>query len=447
MEAATSTSIFHKKVMPFSELDGLFKKFAAEVTDGYVLAKDEKGSIRYLFAIDGKPYAAAVVDRIGKRLTKLQDFFFWYKGAEKADVTVFKADKKFLLCILVKLKTDASQTFTTDVVNLEDVMKKLETRKKDCVWAFQAEGNWGFAIFIKGRPVYVFIPGKKAAGPGESPADELISYSCNLPHEKPLTVDIHFDTKVTPVEDSLPFPEQGLASHFVKPIAEAYVELVEEGALKGTFPISGEITIGRDTTNDVHLAEAGVSRNHATIKFTNGKFVLHDLKSANGTFFKGVRVENKDLHDRDEVNIRKYVLRFHCPASLEEPEKEEKHVEDLATQTVYAEEVKEAVAAEKKAAPIRGAVLEVEGGATHRLASITTIGKDDDVDVKVDGMLVAKRHAVIVRGKDVYKLIKKGALSSIKVNGEKVDEAPLKDGDVIEIGSQKMTFRLGKAEG
>ena len=62
-------------------------------------------------------------------------------------------------------------------------------------------------------------------------------------------------------------------------------------------------------------------------------------------------------------------------------------------------------------------------------------------------MLVAKRHAVIVRGKDVYKLIKKGALSSIKVNGEKVDEVALKDGDVIEIGSRKMTFRVGKAAG
>ncbi|MFZ3072057.1 MAG: FHA domain-containing protein [Thermodesulfobacteriota bacterium] len=447
MEAATSTSIFHKKAMPFSELDGLFKKFAAEVTDGYVLAKDEKGSIRYLFAIDGKPYAAAVVDHAGKRLTKLQDFFFWYKGAGKADVTVFKADKKFLLCILVKLKTDASQSFSTDVVNLEDVMKKLETQKKDCVWAFQAEGNWGFAIFIKGRPVYVFIPGKKAGEPGESPADELISYSYSLPHERPMSVDIHFDTKVTAVEDSVPFPKEGLAAHFVKPTVEAYVELVEEGVVKGSFPINGELTMGRETTNDVHLAETGVSRNHAVIKFSNGKFVLHDLKSANGTFFKGVRVENKDLHDGDEISIRKYVLKFHGPAAGEEPKKEEKQAEDLATQTIYAEEVKEAVAAEKKAAPIRGAVLEVEGGATHRLASITTIGKDDDVDVKVEGMLVAKRHAVIVRGKDIYKLIKKGALSSIKVNGEKVDEVALKDGDVIEIGSQKMTFRIGKAEG
>ncbi|MEK7314488.1 MAG: FHA domain-containing protein [Deltaproteobacteria bacterium] len=447
MEAATSTVIFYKKAMPFSDLDGLFKKFAAEIPDGYALAKDEKGRVRYLFAIDGKPYAAAAIDREGKRLTKLGDFFSWYKGAGKADVTVFKADKKFLLCILVNLKTEASERFSTDEVNLEDVMKKLETQKKDCIWAFQAEGSRGFAIFIKGRPVYVFIPGKKALKPGESPADELISYTYGLPHDKPLTVDMHFDIKVTPVEDSIPFPEEGLAAHFVKPIAAAYVELIEEGVVKGTFPINDPLTIGRETTSDVHLAEAGVSRHHAVIKFFNNKFVLHDLKSANGTFFKGVRFETKDLRDGDEINIRKYVLKFHCPVASEELKKGEKSVEDLAAQTVYAEEVKEAVATTQKAAPVRGAVLEVEGGATHRLASITTIGKDDDADVKVDGMLVAKRHAVIVRGKDVYKLIKKGALSSIKVNGEKVDEVSLKDGDVIEIGSRKMTFRAGRAEG
>lgn len=431
--------------MPFSGLDGLFKKFIAGIPDGYALAKDEKGAIRYLFVIDGKPYAAAAIDREGKRLTKLGDFFLWYKGAAKADVTVFKADKKFLFCVLVNLKTEASESFSTDAVNLEDVTKKLESQKKDCVWAFQAQGGWGFAIFIKGRPVYVFIPGKKALLPGESLANELISYGYGLPQDKPLTVDMRFDIKVSPAEDSVPFPEEGLASHFVKPIAAAYVELMEQGVIKGTFPVNDSLTIGRETTSDVHLAEAGVSRHHAVIKFLNNKFVLHDLKSANGTFFKGVRFETKDLRDGDEINIRKYVLRFHGPVASEESKKEKKPAEDLAAQTVYAEEVKEA--AVQKAAPIRGAVLEVEGGATHRLASITTIGKDDGVDVLVEGMLVAKRHAVIVRGKDVYKLIKKGALSSIKVNGEKVDEVTLKDGDVIEIGNQKMTFRAGRAGG
>ena len=445
MEAAASTVIFYKKAMPFSELDGLFKKFADGIPDGYALAKDEKGQIRYLFAIDGKPYAAAAIDSEGKRLTKLGDFFSWYKGVAKADVTVFKADKKFLLCVLVNLKTEASESFSTDAANLEDVMKKLETQKKDAVWAFQAEGSWGFAIFIKGRPVYVFIPGKEALKPGESLADKLISYGYGLSRDKPLTIDMHFDIKVTPVEDSVPFPEEGLASHFVKSIAAAYVELIEEGVIKGVFPINDPLTIGRETTSDVHLAEAGVSRHHAVIKFFNNKFVLHDLKSANGTFFKGVRFETKDLHDGDEINIRKYVLRYHGPVASEAPKKPEKSVEDLAAQTVYAEEVKEVAA--QKTTPIRGAVLEIEDGATHQLASITTIGKDDDVDVKVDGMLVAKRHAVIVRGKDVYKLIKKGALSSIKVNGEKVDEVSLKDGDVIEIGSRKMTFRVGRAEG
>ena len=123
--------------MPFSELDGLFKKFVDGIPDGYALAKDEKGRVRYLFAIDGKPYAAAAIDREGKRLTKLGDFFSWYKGAGKADVTVFKADKKFLLCILVNLKTEASESFSTDEVNLEDVMKKLETQKRTAYGRFR----------------------------------------------------------------------------------------------------------------------------------------------------------------------------------------------------------------------------------------------------------------------------------------------------------------------
>jgi len=65
---------------------------------------------------------------------------------------------------------------------------------------------------------------------------------------------------------------------------------------------------------------------------------------------------------------------------------------------------------------------------------------------QVDAVLFMNNHREFSK-LDVYKLIKKGALSSIKVNGEKVDEVALKDGDVIEIGNQKMTFRAGRAEG
>lgn len=49
-------------------------------------------------------------------------------------------------------------------------------------------------------------------------------------------------------------------------------------------------TVGRDPGNDIILRDPKVSRHHAEIVFERGFFVLHDLASANGTYFNGKRV-------------------------------------------------------------------------------------------------------------------------------------------------------------
>lgn len=58
------------------------------------------------------------------------------------------------------------------------------------------------------------------------------------------------------------------------------------GSQKGTsVPLSAEgVTIGRATSCNVVLTDARVSGNHAWVGLVNGKAVLRDLKSTNGTF-------------------------------------------------------------------------------------------------------------------------------------------------------------------
>lgn len=48
-----------------------------------------------------------------------------------------------------------------------------------------------------------------------------------------------------------------------------------------------EMTIGRDADCTVVIEHASISSKHATIKFINGRFMLSDLKSSNGTFLDG----------------------------------------------------------------------------------------------------------------------------------------------------------------
>ena len=77
------------------------------------------------------------------------------------------------------------------------------------------------------------------------------------------------------------------------------------GALKGSeFPI-GEIafTIGRQEDNDVCLEDDLVSRKHCEIQLQDGRAVLRDLQSRNGTFVNGEAISQKVLRHGDGLKV------------------------------------------------------------------------------------------------------------------------------------------------
>ena len=69
-------------------------------------------------------------------------------------------------------------------------------------------------------------------------------------------------------------------------------------------------TIGRTGDNDIVLKGRGVSKHHAVIERQDGRFVLVDNGSANGSFIGGRRVLRQDLKFWDEIQIFNYVLKF-----------------------------------------------------------------------------------------------------------------------------------------
>ncbi|HVZ32360.1 MAG TPA: GGDEF domain-containing protein [Polyangiaceae bacterium] len=64
-----------------------------------------------------------------------------------------------------------------------------------------------------------------------------------------------------------------------------------------------QLTIGRSTRADLHLADEGVSRKHARICWTNGGYMLEDLESHNGTFVWGQPVTAVQLRQGDLIRI------------------------------------------------------------------------------------------------------------------------------------------------
>jgi predicted component of type VI protein secretion system len=59
--------------------------------------------------------------------------------------------------------------------------------------------------------------------------------------------------------------------------------------------------IGRDSTNEIVINDAEVSRRHARLTFQGGKYVLEDLGSTNGTFVNGQRLAGPRVLKAGEV--------------------------------------------------------------------------------------------------------------------------------------------------
>jgi DNA-binding winged helix-turn-helix (wHTH) protein len=92
----------------------------------------------------------------------------------------------------------------------------------------------------------------------------------------------------------------------MKKMDEKPVLVAREGQLVGQrWTIdSDEFVIGRGSDCQIVLPERQVSRHHVKILHENGRYILHDLGSRNGTHLNGTQFEGHiQLQDGDEISI------------------------------------------------------------------------------------------------------------------------------------------------
>ncbi len=76
------------------------------------------------------------------------------------------------------------------------------------------------------------------------------------------------------------------------------------------YPLIDEVTIGRSSESSISLSHNSVSRNHARVSLQEGAWTLEDLGSANGTVFKGKRVDKVVLASGDVFQIGIFTFRY-----------------------------------------------------------------------------------------------------------------------------------------
>lgn len=183
-----------------------------------------------------------------------------------------------------------------------------------------------------GTPLAV-MPAVESAAPQAQPEPEPPAYVPPVTDPGPAPAAPAEVPRIVSVTETDPSPVVPLAAvapaanaQSEQPITTINAKLVIErpDAPPVEFVIAGtEATIGRwDADNgvfpDVDLdqfdAESKVSRRHARIRITNGRYMIEDLGSTNGTYVnRGRRLLPGNPHlieDNDEVIVGKTFLRF-----------------------------------------------------------------------------------------------------------------------------------------
>ncbi len=192
-----------------------------------------------------------------------------------------------------------------------------------------------------------------------------------------------------------------------------------------------EYRIGRDDRADIPLADARVSWEHAVIRAEGPVWVLEDRGSRNGTFLGAERITRLEITGPCVVHFGHPedgpVLRF-----------------ELARQDPFPDFERAPAPVPVPAAGDTTFMPGVLRDPTSRVriqSKVMKIGRRPDNDIVVSDLGVSKQHAELrLSPTGKYEIIDLGSHNGTFVNGTRVNEAQLKDDDIIAIGHA--TFRL-----
>lgn len=200
------------------------------------------------------------------------------------------------------------------------------------------------------------------------------------------------------------------------------------------------VTLGRDQTCQVVLAQSAVSRNHARISRDGTLFFLEDLGSSYGTQINGHKLPKGEKHllrNGDVIAIAQFDVTFDRVAQGSE--------ESGKTMFVARKVVKDvmrglAAGGEQPYFRIMNGKREGERFEVQD-ASEYVIGREEGVELLFpDDDLISRRHCKIRRDWSGTHVEDLGSRNGIKVNRKRTKKKTLKDRDELEVGGVRLLY-------
>lgn len=200
------------------------------------------------------------------------------------------------------------------------------------------------------------------------------------------------------------------------------------------------ITLGRDKTCQVVLAQQAVSRTHARITRDGPLFFIEDLGSAYGTTINGQKLprgEKRLLRNGDIIAIAQFDVVFDRVA--EKPAQDSPDKTSFVARQVVKDVMRGLGSGEGPCFRVMNGPKE---GQRFEIADAQelVVGRDETADIILKDDLISRRHAKIRRdwaGTHVEDLESR---NGIKVNKKKVGRKTLKDRDEVEIGGVRLLY-------
>ncbi len=198
-------------------------------------------------------------------------------------------------------------------------------------------------------------------------------------------------------------------------------------------------TIGRSRECDIFLEDIAVHRKQASIVLSAVGYILCDDHGSGDSFVNGRSVKEQLLIDGDQLLFGHTHFTFYSQAAATRPiplpssRGRELHVKKVIDPGSSAIAMLEFPG-------MRGAVRSFE------IQPEMTIGRSRECDIFLEDLAVSRLHATIHQLPDGgYELEDHRSATGTLVNGQAVTRSRLNEGDVVQIGSNGLIFRMTRS--
>nr|WP_301146209.1 ATP-binding cassette domain-containing protein [Mycobacterium simiae] len=241
-----------------------------------------------------------------------------------------------------------------------------------------------------------------------------------------------------------------------------------------SFAPGGEVVVGSDVRADVRVAHPLVTRAHLLLRFERGGWVGVDNNSRNGIFVDGRRVPGIDIRDGQAVALgapdgprivfsigrHRGAVGLLPPTSQAiptlVPRRGHRHrptdalhttavpiVEPTTATRAVPTDAAQAAPPGSDVSPLPSTVLKLLGPEAGRQAGTAWIGRALDNDIVIHDVLASRKHAFLESTPAGIEIRDANSINGTFVNGVRVAQALLDEGDVVTIGNVDLVFTGG----